>query len=63
VFCTFLGGLQWVLVIWLLTRWRGRQRSFYECSCCGYDLRGSLEVGRCPECGTPVGLHCQDRGR
>lgn len=23
------------------------------CSKCGYDLRASLEFGRCPECGTP----------
>lgn len=24
------------------------------CHVCGYDLRGSLEAGRCPECGTPI---------
>lgn len=24
------------------------------CSGCGYDLRGSLAVGRCPECGTDI---------
>ena len=23
------------------------------CEKCGYDLRGSIEVARCPECGTP----------
>lgn len=24
------------------------------CAKCGYDLRGSLEFGRCPECGNPI---------
>jgi hypothetical protein len=24
-----------------------------RCRVCAYDLRGSLEVGRCPECGRP----------
>jgi hypothetical protein len=31
----------------------------FPCPQCGYDLRGSFEAGRCPECGTaidPTGL-------
>lgn len=31
-------------------RWR-EQKLCYEC---GYDLRGSLEIGRCPECGWKI---------
>ncbi|MBP7745498.1 MAG: hypothetical protein KA383_05155 [Phycisphaerae bacterium] len=27
-----------------------------ECKRCGYNLRGLHQEGRCPECGTPVGL-------
>lgn len=27
-----------------------------DCKKCGYNLRGLREDGRCPECGTPVGL-------
>ena len=26
------------------------------CRRCGYNLRGLREAGRCPECGTPIGL-------
>jgi hypothetical protein len=28
----------------------------HECKRCGYNLRGLREDGRCPECGTPIGL-------
>jgi hypothetical protein len=28
------------------------------CRRCGYNLRGLNHAGRCPECGTPVGLSC-----
>jgi len=28
-----------------------RQGLVYFCEACGYDLRGSARVGRCPECG------------
>jgi hypothetical protein len=28
----------------------------HECKKCGYNLRGLREEGRCPECGTPIGL-------
>ena len=31
---------------------RRRRRKGGLCLRCGYDLRGSLEAGRCPECGT-----------
>ena len=34
---------------WLRRRHR---RKHGLCLRCGYDLRGSLEAGRCPECGT-----------
>lgn len=27
-----------------------------ECKRCGYNLRGLRQEGRCPECGTPIGL-------
>lgn len=30
-----------------------------ECRKCGYNLRGLDGLGRCPECGTPVGLSIQ----
>jgi hypothetical protein len=29
-----------------------------KCRRCGYNLRGLHHAGRCPECGTPVGLSC-----
>jgi hypothetical protein len=28
----------------------------HDCKKCGYNLRGLREDGRCPECGTPIGL-------
>ncbi len=30
------------------------RRAFQVCRRCGYDLRASLEQGRCPECGRPI---------
>ncbi len=30
-----------------------------SCRRCSYNLRGLSEEGRCPECGTPVGLSTQ----
>jgi hypothetical protein len=53
MYFTVFGGLQWVLIIWLVMRLRSRKASPFECGNCGYDLRGSLEIRRCPECGTP----------
>jgi hypothetical protein len=36
-------------------RLRADRRSFAgACVACGYDLRGSKDVGRCPECGAPA---------
>ncbi len=29
------------------------------CRCCSYNLRGLYPEGRCPECGTPVGISLQ----
>lgn len=31
------------------------------CLTCGYDLRGSIAAGRCPECGTPMPISGMDR--
>jgi hypothetical protein len=31
-----------------------RELDFKVCAACGYDLRGSDEPGRCPECGSSV---------
>lgn len=31
----------------------------FDCKKCAYNLRGLCEDGRCPECGTPVGLSTQ----
>jgi len=35
-----------------------RGPSGYGCTQCGYDLRGSLEQARCPECGMPFDPSC-----
>lgn len=44
-----------VLSGWWFARWiRGRKRKIGYC-CCGYDLTGNVS-GRCPECGSPIGL-------
>ena len=50
------GSLQWGLLSWFLLRVRERRRHPSReqiCAECGYDLRGSIESARCPECGTP----------
>ena len=31
-----------------------RRRKLGRCARCGYDLRGSRDSGRCPECGSPA---------
>jgi hypothetical protein len=51
-----LGAILPAIVTYLATVWavsgsERASRSYYACECCGYDLRGSLEIGRCPECG------------
>ena len=33
---------------------RNKRDAIPVCKSCGYDLRGSVEQGRCPECGTPA---------
>ena len=45
-----LGGLQWYWIVGWITRQNDPEP--HECAGCGYDLRGSLESGRCPECGS-----------
>ncbi len=35
---------------------RGSLAVDLKCKKCAYNLRGLREDGRCPECGTPVGL-------
>ena len=45
-----LGGLQWYWIVGRITR--RREPEPHKCTGCGYDLRGSLESGRCPECGS-----------
>ncbi len=44
------GGLQWYWIVGRITR--RREPEPHKCAGCGYDLRGSLESGRCPECGS-----------
>lgn len=48
--------LLWTPVLVMLWRWSARQARGAQgrCDQCGYDLRGSVEFGRCPECGTPI---------
>lgn len=49
-----LGGLQWYIVgsfvVWIRSSRRGQQWE-PRCLGCGYDLRGSIQFRRCPECG------------
>jgi len=47
------GGVQWYMIVRLVFWACAHRDEVPECRHCGYDLRGSLEVGRCPECGTP----------
>lgn len=37
-----------------LCRWALARRAGVTCTRCGYDLRGSMEQQRCPECGEPI---------
>ena len=54
-----LGGV-WVVglvpIVVILHRRAARlaRRKAGVCDVCGYDLRGSREFGRCPECGTAI---------
>ena len=45
-----LGGLQWYWIVGWITR--QDEPELRKCEGCGYDLRGSLESGCCPECGS-----------
>ena len=40
-------------VIYLALRQSPPARDSRHCHTCGYDLRGSIEAARCPECGAP----------
>ncbi len=44
------GGLQLYWIVGRITR--QNEPEPHKCAGCGYDLRGSLESGRCPECGS-----------
>lgn len=41
------------LALLIIVPRRGRVAE-YQCARCEYDLRGSMEAGRCPECGTRI---------
>ncbi len=49
VIFTVVGGAQWFLIFH-----RRSPAVEFECEQCGYDLRASLEIGRCPECGMQI---------
>lgn len=53
---SMLGAAIWVpAATWLMQR--AAQRDLARrvpCHKCGYDIRGSIEAARCPECGTPI---------
>ena len=50
-----LGGLQWYWIVGWITRQDEPEPR--KCEGCGYDLRGSLESGCCPECGSAFDQH------
>jgi len=49
-----VGGVTCFLMEKAVRRRRARRYSDRHCSRCGYDLRASIEFGRCPECGLPI---------
>ncbi len=55
----FLGGLQWYWIVGWITR--QKEPKLHECTGCGYDLRGSLESGCCPECGSAFDADADNR--
>jgi hypothetical protein len=50
----------WILVPRRRVRRRAKRRALGLCESCGYDLRGSADAGRCPECGSGF---TDDQGR
>lgn len=60
-FAIIAAGLLWGAVVVVRVSFSSRTRHPHRprdvgpgitCASCGYDLRGSLQFGRCPECGT-----------
>jgi hypothetical protein len=47
--CIMLGGLSFQGY-----RLRSKSLAMHQCSSCRYDLRGSLQSDKCPECGTVI---------
>ena len=50
VISAFSGSLAAVLW-WTMVHYKKKISPIFECSKCGYDLRGSLDSVQCPECG------------
>lgn len=53
-----IGGVIQFVVLFAMFNLLGRSKVDQpdRCRKCGYDIRASGEFGRCPECGTPIGL-------
>jgi|GEM_PF-2358512 len=43
----------YVILLMIVAQSGGPKIPEHQCARCKYDLRGSIEIGRCPECGTP----------
>ncbi len=58
----FFAALGLVMLLWSWRRWHAaRHRLDVFCDTCGYDLRGSAESERCPECGTEIDPAMRER--
>ncbi len=58
----FFAALGLAMLLWSWRRWHAaRHRLNVFCDTCGYDLRGSAESERCPECGTEIAPSMRER--